>query len=142
MVRGYVMRQEQLSATTTAHATRKTILLIEDHPVFSKIFARIIAEYTAHRVVRLSDGLEIMQAMQEHKPDLLILDYDLPGLNGIEIYDLVHNTAGWENIPAIMVSASLPVHEIRRRKIPGLHKPCSSNDLLRAIEQALLRVAR
>jgi CheY-like chemotaxis protein len=136
------MCQEQLSATTTAHATQKTILLIEDHPVFSKIFARIIAEYTAHRVVRLSDGLEIMQAMQEHKPDLLILDYDLPGLNGIEIYDLVHNTAGWENIPAIMVSASLPVHEIRRRKIPGLHKPCSSHDLLRTIEQALLRVAR
>src|SRR5215469_1997394 len=114
------MLQQQFSASTSMHSTRKTILLIEDHPVFSKIFARIITGYTSHLVVRLSDGLEITQAMQEYSPDLLILDYDLPGLNGIEIYDLVHNTPGWEHIPAIMVSASLPVHEIRRRNIPGL----------------------
>src|SRR5713226_1051619 len=105
--KGVYMHKEHTTAVTSAHSTRKTILLVEDHPIFSKIFARIIAEYTSHRVVRLSDGLEIMKAMHEHKPDLLILDYDLPGLNGIEIYDLVHNTAGWENIPAIMVSASL-----------------------------------
>ena len=135
------MYKEQVSAPVTAYATRKTILLIEDHPILSKIVARLISEYTSHRVVRLDDGLDILHAMNEHKPDLLILDYNLPGLNGIEIYDLVHGTAGWENVPAIMVSASLPVREIRRRKIPGLHKPCASGDLLRAVEQALVKVA-
>lgn len=136
-----MMYKELISATTAAPATQKTILFVEDHPIFSKIFARIIAKYTAHQVVHLEDGREILRAMQEHKPDLLILDYDLPGMNGIEIYDLVHNTAGWENIPAIMVSASLPMREIRQRKIPGLPKPCGSGDLLRAVEQALMDAA-
>ncbi len=135
------MQKEQVSVSTTGNLTQKTIILIEDHPILSKIVARILVEHTSHRVIRLSDGLNIIQAMHEHKQDLLILDYDLPGLNGIEIYDLVHNTAGWEHIPAIMVSASLPVREIRRRKIPGLHKPYGSGELLRAVEQALLRVA-
>lgn len=135
------MQKEHISAPTTGKSTQKTIILVEDHPMLSKIVARIIVEYTSHRVVRLSDGLNIIQAMHEYKPDLLILDYDLPGLNGIEIYDLVHNTAGWEHIPAIMVSANLPVREIRQRKISGLHKPCGSGELLRAVEQALLRVA-
>jgi len=128
------MYQEHVSSF---HSTQKTILLIEDHPIFSKIFARIIAEYTSHRVIRLSDGSQIQQVMHEARPDLLILDYNLPGMNGIEIYDLVHNTVGWENIPAIMISANLPMREVRQRKIPGLHKPCTSGELLRVIEQTL-----
>jgi len=135
------MYKERASAVTAGHSGRKTILLIEDHPIFSKIFARIIAEYTSHSVIRLTDGLDIMQAMHQYNPDLLILDYDLPGMNGIEIYDLVHNTADWEHVPAIMVSASLPMREIRQRKIPGLHKPCGTNDLLRIVEQVLTRAA-
>jgi CheY-like chemotaxis protein len=136
-----MMYKEHTSTVATAHSTQKTILFIEDHPIFSKIFARIITKYTSHLVVHLEDGREILQAMHEYRPDLLVLDYDLPGMNGIEIYDLVHNTAAWENIPAIMISASLPMREIRQRKISGLPKPCSSGDLLRAVEQALARAA-
>jgi CheY-like chemotaxis protein len=133
------MDKDQSLPLISVQSTQKTILLIEDHPVFSRIFTHIISEHTQHQVIHLSDGLQIMQVMKEHRPHLLILDYELPGMNGIELYDLVHNTKGWEDIPAIMVSAGLPEREIRLRNIPGLRKPCSSGELLRAIERALTR---
>ncbi|WP_255553050.1 response regulator [Ktedonobacter sp. SOSP1-85] len=88
-------------------------------------------------VIHLSEGTPILQMLQEHQPQFLGLDYDLPGLNGIEIYDLVHRPPGWADLPAIMVSASLSEQAIRYRNIPGLHKPCSRDELLRAIEQAM-----
>jgi CheY-like chemotaxis protein len=79
----------------------------------------------------------MLDVIREHQPQLLILDYDLPGLNGIELYDLVRSTEGIGPIPAIMVSANLPRAEIARRNIPGLRKPCHIIDLVQIIESTL-----
>nr|BBH89838.1 response regulator [Thermosporothrix sp. COM3] len=121
-----------------ADSHQKTILLIEDQVLFGKLLTRIIADRTPYQVIHLYDGSQVIQIMKEKKPHLLVLDYDLPGMNGIEIYDMIHNTHEWADIPAIMVSASLPEQEIRKRNIPGLSKPCSSQELLSAIEQVML----
>lgn len=132
------MQYAQNLATVAEASIQKTILLVEDHPIFSKIMTWAIAENTPHRVIHLFEGSRILQVINEHKPHLLVLDYDLPGLNGIELYDLVHSTEGLGHIPAIMVSAGLPEREIEQRNLPGLHKPCSTSDLLRYIEEALV----
>lgn len=123
--------------TSRSGVASGTIFLIEDQLVLGMIMKRIITEHTPYQVLHLSEGSHILQMLQEHRPQLLVLDYDLPGMNGIEIYDLVHSTPEWADLPTIMVSASLPEQEIRQRNIPGLRKPCSRGDLLQAIEQAL-----
>lgn len=123
--------------TSRSDIASGTIFLIEDQLVLGMIMKRIITEHTPYQVIHLSEGTHILQMLQEHRPQLLVLDYDLPGLNGIEIYDLVHSTPEWAELPAIMVSASLPEQAIRLRNIPGLRKPCSQSDLLQAIKQAL-----
>jgi CheY-like chemotaxis protein len=117
----------------------KTIVYIEDQPIFSKIMLRILHQYTSYTIIHAPDGMHILDMVYEHKPDLLILDYDLPGMNGIELYDLVHTTRGLEHIPALMVSASLPRREIARRGIAGLTKPCRTEEFVRAIEMTLLQ---
>ncbi len=131
------MQEEQKNSTITDASRQKTILLIEDSPIFGKILARAIAQFTPYHVIHLGDGSHILQTLSENKPHLLVLDYDLPGMNGIEIYDLVHATKGWEDLPAIMVSAGLPYQEIEQRKIPGLAKPCSTSEFVRVIEEAI-----
>jgi CheY-like chemotaxis protein len=135
--RGIFMQNEQELPEIDSPDEQKTILLIEDHPVFSKIMKHMITTYTPHRVVHLSDGEQIREALDESRPHLLVLDYDLPGMNGLEIYDLVHGIEEWQDIPAIMVSANVPLHEIERRRIAGLSKPCKVDELVSAIVRAL-----
>lgn len=96
-----------------------------------------IAAHTSYSVIHRLDGMHILEVIREHQPQLLLLDYNLPGLNGIEIYDLVHATKGIQPIPSIMVSAELPRAEIARRNIPGLRKPCRITDLIQTIESTL-----
>ena len=63
---------------------QKTILLIEDHAVFSMIIKRAIEQDTSHHVVYITDGLTIQEVIKENKPHLLVLDYQLPGKNGTQ----------------------------------------------------------
>ncbi len=119
----------------------KTILMIEDQLIYSKIMTRALSAYTSYDIIHLPDGTRMLDVIRERRPQLLILDYDLPGLNGIELYDLVHSTPGIGPIPAVMVSANLPRAEIMRRNIPGLRKPCRITDLVQIIESALAQTA-
>ena len=84
------------------------------------------------------DGTKILDEIIEHKPDLLVLDYELPGKNGIELYDLVHTTDGCEHIPTLIVSADLPQQLIAQRNLLGLPKPWKTNELLQILEMILV----
>ncbi|HLZ60972.1 MAG TPA: response regulator [Ktedonosporobacter sp.] len=131
------MANDQERTKVASGNKQKTILLIEDDPIFSKILVWMISRHTPHRVIHISDGSQILQQMSESQPSLLVLDYELPGMNGIELYDLVHATAGMEDIPAVMASSSLPHEELAQRNIVGISKPCRTEDFLRVIEKAL-----
>src|SRR5579864_6945313 len=109
---------------------QKIILLVEDNPMISKIMQRTIEKCTPHRVIPLFDGEAILEKINEYKPDLLIFDHDLPGRNGIELYDYVHATKGCEHIPAILISAELPQEQVARRNLPSLSKPYKTGVLL------------
>lgn len=80
---------------------------------------------------------EQLAEVLEHTPDLLLLDYHLPGINGIELYDRLHTTKGLEEVPAIMVSARLPRQELASRKIVGMNKPLDLDELLEMIEKLI-----
>lgn len=72
------------------------------------------------------------------KPSLFILDYQLPRMNGIELYDKLHAIETLANVPAIMMSAGLPDKELEKRKILGMNKPIDLDDFLQTIDQFLL----
>ncbi|HEY4032404.1 MAG TPA: response regulator [Ktedonobacteraceae bacterium] len=116
---------------------QKTILLIEDHAIFSMIIRRAIEQDTSYRVVYIADGSAIHEVIKANKPHLLVLDYELPGKNGIELYDLIRTIEGYEHIPAIMVSAELPQQEMVQRNILGLQKPCKTTELVQAVKYLL-----
>jgi DNA-binding response OmpR family regulator len=130
-----VQAQEQRSDTT--HISVKTILVVEDDVDIGSFIVLAISQETNHYSQLVTDGFQALKVTYDLKPDLLILDYQLPHMNGIELYDKLQARKDLADIPTIMISARLPTQEIARRNITGVKKPFELTDLLRTIEEKL-----
>lgn len=118
-------------------STVKTVLVVEDDTGIGTFLIQAIQQETHYQAMLVTDGFQALNVVSNIKPDLFILDYQLPRMNGIELYDRLHVVPGLEQIPAIIVSARLPRHEIERRKVIGISKPLELDDFLQTIEHLL-----
>ncbi len=130
------MSQEQ-DVKDAEQSTVKTILLVEDDENIGEVFVQAITQETSYLVILVNDSKEALKTISGVKPNLLILDYQLPYMNGIELYDQIHTTRGMEDIPAMMISARLPRQELEQRSIVGMLKPIDLDDFLQTIEHLL-----
>ena len=115
----------------------KTILLVEDDSIISDLLTQMITLETPYRVYSAPDALEALDLVKNIKPQLMILDYWLPFMRGIELYDRLHNTQGLEEVPAIMLSVNAPVREINQRHMTYIKKPFDIPMLLDAIHRLI-----
>jgi len=116
----------------------KTILLVEDDSIISELLTQMITQETPYQVLRVPDGLVALDIVQNIKPQLLIIDYRLPFIHGIEVYDRLHNTEGLEKVPAIMLSVNAPVREINERHMTYIKKPFDMPKLLDTIHRLIV----
>lgn len=124
-------------AAESKHIIAKTILIVEDDTAFGDFLCNAIEQETPHQTLRVSDGLQALDIVKEVIPDLIILDYYLPNMNGIELYDQLHAIEGLENVPTIMASAGVLEHDLQGRHIVGMSKPVGLNKLLDIVEELL-----
>ena len=78
--------------------------------------------------------------MQRVTPDLFIVDYRLTGMNGLELYDLLHATPGLEAIPALLVTAAKLETlrpQIEKRQITAFEKPFDLDAVLLTFQRLL-----
>ena len=115
----------------------KTVLVVEDDIGIGNFLVQAILQETPYQAMLVADGFQAIKAVTNIKPSLFILDYQLPRMNGIELYDQLHATKGLEHIPAMVISARLPRHEIEKRKIIAMSKPLELDDFLNTIEKLL-----
>ncbi len=116
----------------------KTILLVEDDIVIAELLVQMITQETQYQIFSVPDGLEALDLVRNIKPQLLILDYRLPTIHGIELYDQLHNTEGLEKVPTIMLSVNAPLKEINQRQIIYMRKPFDIFKLLETIHKLLV----
>ena len=121
-----------------AKAPIKTILLVEDDTVIAELLVQMITQETRHLIFSVPDAPEALDLVRDIKPQLMILDYWLPTIHGIELYDQLHNTEGLEQVPAIMLSVNAPLKEIKQRQIIYMRKPFDMYKLLEAIDKLLV----
>jgi DNA-binding NtrC family response regulator len=114
-----------------------TILIVEDDTNIGKFLQRLIEEETPYSSAVVENGRQALEEVSQITPCLLMLDYRLPGINGIELYDRLQQKEEMNGIPAIMMSATLPLRELERRGIHPLHKPMEIEHVIRMITHAL-----
>jgi len=120
-----------------AQQANKTILVVEDEPDIGSFLTEAILQETPYQIVLVKDGPHALQVIKEITPDLLITNFRLPSMNGIELYDRLHAIQGLEAVPTIMVSARLPHQELTHRNIVGISKPLDLDELLSTVDQLL-----
>ena len=131
MTQGY--EQENIEA----HAQVKTVLVVEDDVYIGEVLVQAIAQETSFIAILVQSGDEALNTVNGIKPNLFILDYQLPHMNGIELYDELHANTEFQQVPALMISAQLPVQELKKRNIKGMNKPLDLDEFLQTIEHFL-----
>jgi CheY-like chemotaxis protein len=117
----------------TGEQKLKTILVIEDDADLGDFFVQALKDETPFQVILVSDGFQALKMVRSIKPDLFVLDYQLPSMDGIELYDHLHATEGLENIPALFMSANLPTGELKKRRVFYIKKPFELDEMLKTI---------
>jgi len=114
--------------------TTKTVLLVEDDAAIAELLVQIIVQETPYRVFAVPDGLQALKMVDNVRPNLLLLDYWLPTIHGIELYDRLCAVKGLTQIPTIMLSVNPPLQEIKKRKITYMKKPFDVGQLVQTIQ--------
>jgi two-component system cell cycle response regulator DivK len=83
-----------------------TVLIVEDNEKNMKL-ARDVLQAKGYRTLEAVTGEEGVQLAREKKPDLVLMDIQLPGINGIEAFRQLRADAGTRAIPVIAVTASV-----------------------------------
>lgn len=84
-------------------AARKRILIADDDPAISRLLERILGyEFD---VATTSDGRAALQLAEQIRPDLMILDVMMPGLDGFAVAAQARNIPGLRTIPIIFLTA-------------------------------------
>ena len=120
------------------------ILVVEDEPAIQELLALTLSE-AGHQPVLASDAAEGYQCLQEILPDLVLLDWMLPGMSGIEFARKLRGQTRTQNLPIIMLTAKAEEQD----KLAGLEtgaddymvKPFSTRELNARIKAVLRRRA-
>ncbi len=113
------------------------ILYIEDHPPAQMLMQAIVVEMTSHELALASTGAEARTVAASVRPDLYIVDLDLPDTDGmtlVQALEVIHAA------PVLLVSAY--AEAVKQPPVGGmirayLGKPLDPTDVARAIERAL-----
>lgn len=83
------------------------VLLVEDEPGLQEVFA-LILELEGAEVVRANDGREALECLAKSRPDLVVTDYMMPRMNGLQLIHHVRSNPEFANVPILLLSAALP----------------------------------
>ena len=119
------------------HDSVKTILVVEDDENIGELIVEAFVQETPYQAMLATDGKQALKIVQNVKPNVLLLDNNLPDMKGIELYDRIQVERELENVPVLLMSANVPVQEVKKRNLFCLNKPFELNDLLQTIENLL-----
>ena len=121
------------------------IIVADDDPIFSGIL-RMTLEDDGHIVGSLSDGRSAVQALKLKRPDLAILDVNMPGCSGVEVVRQLRECDDTRDIPVIMLTARNGPNDINIAAHAGadeyIAKPLDADLLLACVDRQLSRRRR
>lgn len=123
---------------------KKKILIVDDHPEYlQKIFN--ILNRQSYKILRALDVKTALMVANTEKPDLIISDWEMPEINGIDLIKQIKNTAELEHIPVIMCTGIMTNSSnlktaLEAGAIDFIRRPIDEIELLARVKSMLLFV--
>ncbi|MFB3123927.1 MAG: Hpt domain-containing protein, partial [Woeseiaceae bacterium] len=131
---------ELKTAAPTPRDDRPLAMIVDDSITVRRVMERFL-ERNGVRVVTAKDGLDAVSQLQDHKPDIILLDIEMPRMDGYEFASHVRNDERFSDVPIIMITSRVgDKHRARAIElgvIDYLGKPYQDMELLEAIQRLL-----
>ncbi len=118
----------------------RTVVIADDKPSM-RLLVHATIESDDYMVIEAADGSEAWELIQRHKPSLVLLDVQMPGLSGLEVLRLVKADPDLTATRVILLTSKAQESDVETGLIAGadfyLTKPFSPLDLLTRVEEAL-----
>ena len=127
-------------------AIRGTVLYIEDNPDNLKLVELVCAQVEGLTLLSADNAMLGLALAAERKPDVVLMDINMPGMNGYEALERLQGNAATRAIPVIALSASATARDIEKGEKAGFYryltKPVDLDQLLGCIQEAIGKRSR
>jgi DNA-binding response OmpR family regulator len=123
---------------STGRPRTRVVVVVEDDKPIGELLAGVINDEEGYRAIHVTRPSEALSAMEQIKPDLLVLDVGLPGMSGLELYDRLRQDERLCGVPVMFETAVSREHasEFRKRGIRMvLQKPFDLNELIAGMKE-------
>jgi two-component system cell cycle response regulator DivK len=115
---------------------QKTILIVEDNALNQQLFAELL-EDAGYATLSAGEGLDAFNLAKQHRPDLILMDIQLPAISGLEVTRWLKDDPDLRHIPVIAITAYAMPGDQERMKAGGceayIPKPISTTNFLQTI---------
>ncbi|WP_353932265.1 response regulator [Okeanomitos corallinicola TIOX110] len=131
--------QSEVETVNTATITAKKpykIISVDDSPTVLKEISRCLQDENV-AVVTINDPVKAVMSIIRHKPDLILLDLNMAGIDGYELCRIIRNNSMFKEVPVIFVTGSKGIVDKVKARMVGasgyLTKPFTRAELLKMI---------
>ncbi|MHC4572809.1 MAG: response regulator [Planctomycetota bacterium] len=118
----------------------KKVLVVDDEIHIVHVVA-IKLRNNGYEVITAANGAEAFELACDEKPDIVVTDFQMPVMNGVELIKKIRGNAGMKGMPVILLTArSFSIADEQQQELEiseCLSKPFSPKELLRSIEDVL-----
>jgi signal transduction histidine kinase/CheY-like chemotaxis protein len=122
-------------------AALRTLLYVEDNPANLTLIEQLIARRPDMRLLSARDGNRGIQLARAHRPQVILMDINLPGISGIEALRILREDPLTAHIPVVALSANAMPRDIEKGLQAGffryLTKPIKVNEFMQTLDVAL-----
>ena len=120
---------------------KKTVLYVEDNPVNVAVVREMFSKFKKIEFLSAKNAELGMELVEKHRPDLILMDIDLPGMDGITATEKLKKKEHTKNVPVIAVSANAFEADIKNALSKGFHsyftKPIDMPSFIHTLNEVL-----
>ncbi len=118
------------------------ILIVDDEPLNISLYYEMLKQ-SGYTILKATDGLEAIKITEEEEPDLIILDWNMPRMDGLEALKAIKKGERTKEIPVIMITGVMTSSEnlqaaLHEGAIDFLRKPFDRTELLARVRSVML----
>ena len=126
------------AAADVEHQRPTLVMVVDDSVTVRKVTSRLL-ERNGMNVLTAKDGVDAIAQLQEHKPDIMLLDIEMPRMDGFEVATLVRHDEQLKDLPIIMITSRTGEKHRDRALAIGVNqylgKPYQESELLENIQK-------